>query len=70
MGLKLRRIVSVSLGLSLVFSSLGSVSAAADSSVKDYEGHWAQQQIESWLEKGWLKGFEDGSVKPNQSISS
>ncbi|WP_339802090.1 S-layer homology domain-containing protein [Paenibacillus sp. FSL R5-0744] len=69
MGVKLRRIVSVSLGLSLVFSSLGSVSAAADSSVKDYEGHWAQQQIESWLEKGWLKGFEDGSVKPNQSIS-
>ncbi|WP_449600368.1 S-layer homology domain-containing protein [Paenibacillus sp. Marseille-Q9583] len=69
MGVKLRRIVSVSLSLSLVFSSLGSVSAAADSSVKDYEGHWAQQQIESWLEKGWLKGFEDGSVKPNQSIS-
>ncbi|CAH1059162.1 S-layer homology domain-containing protein [Paenibacillus pseudetheri] len=69
MGLKLRRIVSVSLALSLVFSSLGFVSAAADSSVKDYEGHWAQKQIESWLEKGWLKGFEDGLVKPNQSIS-
>jgi hypothetical protein len=69
MGVKLRRIVSVSLGLSLVFSSLGFVSEAADSSVKDYEGHWAQKQIESWLEKGWLKGFEDGSVKPNQSIS-
>lgn len=69
MGVKLRRIVSVSLGLSLVFSSLGFVSAATGSPINDYEGHWAQKQIESWLEKGWLKGFDDGSVKPNQSIS-
>ncbi|WP_313640109.1 S-layer homology domain-containing protein, partial [Paenibacillus sp.] len=67
--MKLRKIVSVSLGLSLVFGSLGFVSAAAGSPVKDYEGHWAQKQIESWLEKGWLKGLEDGSVKPNQSIT-
>lgn len=69
MGKKLRRAASVCLGLSLVFSSLGYVSAEAGSVVKDYEGHWAQKQIESWLEKGWLKGFEDGSVKPNQSIT-
>ncbi|WP_339316255.1 S-layer homology domain-containing protein [Paenibacillus sp. FSL R10-2734] len=69
MGGKLRRILSVSLGLSLLFSSLGFASAAASSPIKDYEGHWAQQQIESWLEKGLLKGFEDGSVKPNQSIT-
>lgn len=69
MGLKLRRAASVCLGISLVFSSLGYVSANNGSVVKDYEGHWAQKQIESWLKKGWLKGFEDGSVKPNQSIT-
>jgi len=69
MGVGLRRFVSLSLGISLVFSSLSFVSAASGIQNKDYEGHWAQKQIESWLEKGLLKGFEDGSVKPNQSIT-
>lgn len=69
MALKLRRAASVCLGISLVFSSLGYVSADNGSAVNDYEGHWAQKQIESWLKKGWLKGFDDGSVKPNQSIT-
>lgn len=50
---------------------LGSAgTAAAQPAVpKDYEGHWAQQTIQSWLDSGLLKGFGDGSVKPNQTIT-
>lgn len=69
MDVYLRKIVSVSLGFSLLFSLLSLASAATGNSVKDYESHWAQKQIESWLDKGWLKGFADGSVKPDQGIT-
>ncbi|KAI7248855.1 hypothetical protein KC345_g11811, partial [Hortaea werneckii] len=55
----------VGLSLGLVFGSSGSIYAAT----ADYEGHWAQKQISKWLEQGWLKGFADGSVKPDQEIS-
>ncbi|AIQ46279.1 hypothetical protein R70723_10605 [Paenibacillus sp. FSL R7-0273] len=55
------------MGVTLAFNAPSAVNAAEG--IKDYEGHWAQKQIESWLQNGWLKGFEDGSVKPDQGIS-
>ncbi|KAI7264800.1 hypothetical protein KC345_g8727 [Hortaea werneckii] len=42
---------------------------ASAQDTKDYEGHWAQTTIQNWLDSGLLKGFEDGSVKPNQTIT-
>ncbi|OMD44185.1 S-layer homology domain-containing protein [Paenibacillus odorifer] len=66
MGRKFRGILAGALGVSMLFSSLGVVTAQNS---KDYEGHWAQKAIDSWLDSGKLKGFEDGSVKPNQTIT-
>lgn len=63
--MKLRNVLALGLSVSLVFGLSGNIYAAAT----DYEGHWAQKQISRWLEKGWLTGFADGSVKPNQEIS-
>ncbi|AIQ57517.1 S-layer homology domain-containing protein [Paenibacillus borealis] len=60
-----RSIVTVGLSLCLVLGSSGNIYAAT----ADYEGHWAQKQISHWIEKGWLKGLPDGSVKPDQEIS-
>lgn len=48
---------------------LVSIGAAGAESLKDYEGHWAQTSIQRWLDKGLLKGFEDGAVKPDQTIT-
>ncbi|MEK3903479.1 S-layer homology domain-containing protein [Paenibacillus sp. FSL R7-0179] len=59
-----RKIVTVGLSLGLLLGSSGVIYAAAD-----YEGHWAQKPISLWLEKGWLKGFADGSVRPDQAIT-
>ncbi|MHA6529590.1 S-layer homology domain-containing protein [Paenibacillus sp. BAC0078] len=67
--MKFRGVMAVGLGLSLAFGTLGNVSAAYDGNSTDYEGHWAQKQIERWLQHGWLKGFEDGSVRPDQEIT-
>lgn len=66
MGRIFRGWLTGALGIGMLFGSMGAV--AADT-VKDYEGHWAQNAIEKWLDKGLLKGFEDGSVKPDQPIT-
>ncbi|OKP83398.1 hypothetical protein A3844_21340 [Paenibacillus helianthi] len=66
MGRIFRGLLAGALGIGVLFGSMG---AAAAETVKDYEGHWAQNTIEKWLDKGLLKGFEDGSVKPDQSIT-
>ncbi len=36
---------------------------------KDIEGHWAERDIKKVIETGILKGYPDGSFKPNQNIT-
>lgn len=61
---KTKKILSIIMCLVLVLTNL----TFADSS-SDVKGHWAEEQINSWLLKGYVKGFEDGSIKPNNEIS-
>ena len=35
----------------------------------DIKGHWAQSCIERAAELGWIKGFEDGTFRPNDCIT-
>jgi len=35
----------------------------------DLQGHWAGQQINAWAEKGLVKGYADGTFKPNQEVT-
>lgn len=35
----------------------------------DIKGHWAQSYIERATELGWIKGFEDGTFRPNDCIT-
>ena len=35
----------------------------------DIRGHWAQDYIERAAELGWVKGFEDGTFRPNDCIT-
>lgn len=65
---KLTGILAGIVGAGILFGSMG-IAAAESAVTKDYEGHWAQQTIQSWLDNGLLKGFGDGSVKPNQTIT-
>ncbi|MHA6532222.1 S-layer homology domain-containing protein [Paenibacillus sp. BAC0078] len=68
MGRIFHGLLTGALGIGMLFGSMGAGAVAA-ATVKDYEGHWAQNTIEKWLDKGLLKGFENGSVKPDQSIT-
>ena len=50
----------------LSFSMMGSALAAP---AKDIQGHWAEKTIQDWVQKGWIQGYSDGSVKPDRTIS-
>lgn len=36
---------------------------------KDYEGHWAEDTIDLWINNGYIKGYSDGSFKPEGLIT-
>lgn len=36
---------------------------------KDYEGHWAQDAIQRWLDMGYVTGYTDGSFKPEGFVT-
>ncbi|SEN14527.1 S-layer homology domain-containing protein [Paenibacillus sp. OV219] len=55
------------LTLLLVFSSQAFATQKATGS--DIEGNWAETKIKSWIEKGLINGYSDGSFKPDKSIS-
>ena len=35
----------------------------------DFKEHWAQGTIQSWISKDLLRGYNDGSVRPNANIT-
>lgn len=35
----------------------------------DYKGHWAEKQLDRWVEQGLINGYADGSLKPDQSVT-
>jgi hypothetical protein len=37
--------------------------------LNDIQGHWAEKDIDSMLRKGIIAGYEDGSFKPDQSVT-
>jgi hypothetical protein len=41
----------------------------AQSNVSDIAGHWANEQISNWVSQGIVKGYPDGTFKPNNSIT-
>jgi len=35
----------------------------------DVQGHWAEKALTEWLGKGWISGYGDGTVRPNQPVT-
>jgi hypothetical protein len=40
-----------------------------DEMKKDYEGHWAEQSIRRVMGNGFMKGYPDGSFRPDQPVT-
>ena len=61
-----RKATLILLILCLVLSSLGTTFGE---SVSDLQDHWAKDVIEDWIGQGLIKGYPDGSFKPDNAIT-
>ena len=66
MNQKLKVIVTAI--ISFVMVTLGTLSFAA-TTFSDIEGHWAKTVVEEMAAKGVLNGFEDGTFRPDESVT-
>jgi hypothetical protein len=64
-----KKLISSLLIAVMLFSSYGAAFGATASATTDIKGHWAESQISSWIDKGLIKGYEDGSFKPENQIT-
>ncbi|MGJ7045422.1 S-layer homology domain-containing protein [Thermoanaerobacterium thermosulfurigenes] len=55
--------------LLLMTSTISTSFAATNTSFKDISGHWAEKEINSWISKGLIAGYEDGAFKPDNPIT-
>ncbi|MDD3652599.1 MAG: S-layer homology domain-containing protein [Desulfotomaculaceae bacterium] len=62
---KTKALIVLVLALLMLFSLTG-LSCAQPI---DIQGHWAESEISSWVSKGFVTGYQDGTFKPDNSIS-
>ncbi|MBP1995098.1 DUF4838 domain-containing protein [Paenibacillus eucommiae] len=62
---------AICLIICMIFSSFGTAfgAEAKSDSKSDLKGHWAEAQMNSWMQQGFIQGYPDGSVKPDNSIT-
>ncbi|SHE28168.1 S-layer homology domain-containing protein [Desulfofundulus australicus DSM 11792] len=57
------------LAVTLVFSLLLALAGVAYAGFSDLNGHWAQKQVEEWADKGLVRGYQDGTFRPNNAVT-
>lgn len=66
-----KKLITFILLCTLIFSSIGFASAAQ--TTKDFSdlksSHWAYMNVMSMVDKGVIKGYEDGTFKPNGTLT-
>lgn len=68
-----RKIISIIISIILLFSLMPNAFAIADSGqdslpFSDIKGHWAEKTITEHARKGFLKGYLDGTFRPDQGM--
>jgi len=63
----IKRKVSLIMVLMMVLTLM--VPNFALGATNDYSNHWAEKSIQEWFDNGQLSGYEDGSFKPDQTIT-
>jgi|GEM_PF-4704752 len=65
---ELTRLVCVVVAVCMVYSACAAA-FAANASAADADRSWAAQTLKQWLDKGWLHGYPDGSVRPERFVT-
>lgn len=55
--------------LAVIASRFDNLSPFESDKFSDIKGHWANKYINSAAEKGWVKGYADGTFKPDNYIT-
>ena len=64
LAIRFRKLMALTISASTVLGY-----APITTYASDYKGHWAENAIERWREKGIVSGYEDGSFKPQSPIT-
>ena len=65
-----KKILSWLLILLMIFTMVGGINISASGlGFNDVENHWAKDSINQWIEKGLIKGYSDGTFKPDGYIT-
>lgn len=65
----MKKIVSFTLIMLLLLSIIQTAYGIEVSYKKDIEDHWGQEVLVRWIDKDIIKGFPDGTIKPDEIIS-
>ncbi|MBH5320508.1 S-layer homology domain-containing protein [Paenibacillus sp. GSMTC-2017] len=65
---KAKRWISLLLVAAMSFTLLGTVGASTKPA-SDIDGHWAAESLRKWVDNGLLKGYDDGSYKPDRHVT-
>ncbi len=61
----LKKLVTLVSAAAIVISTISSAYAK----VPDVDGHWAAAEINTWIDRGVISGYPDGSFAPEKSIT-
>jgi hypothetical protein len=64
-----KKVIAAVVSLALTCGSLSTGLIASAANYPDTENHWAEEQIDLWSSRNVLSGYEDGSFRPDDTIS-
>jgi len=62
------KLLAITLALCLLVTMIGPA-MAAPVNLSDISGNWASEQISKWVNQGLIKGYEDGTFKPDKAVT-
>ena len=64
-----KRFISLLMVVAMIMTMIPFSAFANETTASDLDGHWAEKVITEWMNYGVIKGYEDGTVRPNNSIT-
>lgn len=61
-------LLAVGSGGQAVFGEAAQSNAQGNKAQTDVKGHWAEKQLLEWEQKGWISGYGDGMLRPDQPV--
>lgn len=64
----MKRIISILLSSAILLTSVTAL-AKEEQKFSDIDGHWAEETIINWQDKGIINGYPDGTFKPDDAVN-